>query len=94
LRALGRTTRRTDSLWSCEEGPGSICHMAIPLVPPDSIDKQLAEIEAFAERRTGQNIVVPDFWGGLNLGERGFIPSPYSAVSELFWRPPSAQIDP
>ncbi len=98
LRALGRTTRRTDSLWSCEEGPGIIFHMAIPLGPRDSIDQQLAEIEAFAARRAGQNIVVPDFWDGLNLGELGFIPSPYGAVSDLFWRPPAApigaQVDP
>jgi GNAT superfamily N-acetyltransferase len=94
LRALGRTTRRTDALWSCEEGPGIIFHMAIPLGARDSIDQQRAEIEAFAERRAGQNIVVPDFWDGLNLGERGFIPSPYGAVSDLFWRPPAAQADP
>ncbi|MDA1256387.1 MAG: GNAT family N-acetyltransferase [Chloroflexi bacterium] len=90
LIALGRPTRRTGALWTCEAGPGVIYLMAIPLGSRDEGHLQSEEMDAFVGRRSGDPLVVADTWDSLKLGERGFSPSPYGAVNDWYWRPPAA----
>jgi GNAT superfamily N-acetyltransferase len=61
--------------------------MAISLGTCDGGERQSAEMEAFANRRAGEQIVVADTWDTLGLHEKGFSPSPYGAINEWFWRP-------
>ena len=87
LRALGRATRRTDAMWSCEDGPAIIYLMGISQGSRDDRERQLSETLALAERRDGDPIVVADMWDSLGLDEHGFTPSPYGAINDIFWRP-------
>lgn len=93
LRALGRETRRTNALWSCESGPGIIYLMAITLGSRDDDDRQLDEIGAFANRRWRDRVVVADSWDSLGLGTRGYLPSPYGAIVDWYWRSPELADD-
>lgn len=87
LRALDRTIRRSDSLWSCENGPGIIYLMAITQGARDDEAQQLRQVLEFAGRRAGEQIVIADTWDSLGLSGHGFSPSPYGAINDFFWRP-------
>ena len=60
--------------------------MAITIGSADDRDQQLAEVDAFANRRGGERIVVADSWDSLGLESHGFQPSPYGSVVDWFWR--------
>jgi len=94
LRALGRTTRRTDTLWSCDSGPAVIYLQAITLGPNLDFEARRADLGEFVKRRAGEPVGIADVWDSLNLGSSGYRPSAYGPNEDWFWRPAGPTGDP
>ena len=91
VRALGRHTFRTETLWGHEAPVSWIYFSRISLGEPDSAKNQAAEILAGLNRWNGPGFDVCDTWSNLELDRHGFT---LGAERLWYFRAPSTEHEP